>query len=504
MRGVLATTYRQFPHRAGSPKLTVEGVDSTDAHQVEVRALPLERLEECLVPERVEGFKRTADHARTQLHGRRIVNVNSTASGGGVAELLQTLLAYARGAGVDARWVVVEGDDGFFEITKRIHNHLYGTAGDGGPLGATERRDYEETTRRNVARVQASVRAGDIVVLHDPQTAGLARHFVDAGVRVVWRCHVGIDTQNDQSEAGWAFLRPFLSDVDAFVFSRAQFAPSWIPADRMTVIRPSIDPFSAKNEAYDTAQVTRALQHVGLLAGDATGPAVSFPRRDGSRGLVARRADLCGTGPAPHPSVPIVLQASRWDAVKDMHGVMIGFAESIAPRSDAHLILAGPESSGVADDPEADEVLRDCLTAWSTLPEASRARIHLACVPMTDSDEAAAIVNALQRHATVVVQKSFAEGFGLTVTEAMWKERPVVGSAVGGIVDQIVDGETGSLVDPLDLGAYANAVCALLADPDLSNRMGAAGRERVRNEFLGDRHLEQWAGLFDQLLPLSS
>ena len=470
-----------------------------DLLEVEVQAIALERLAELLGPDRAEQFARTAEDARERLAGRRVINVNSTATGGGVAELLQTLLAYARGAGVDARWVVVEGDAGFFDITKRIHNHLYGGAGDGGALGPAERAHYEETTDRNAAGLLAVIRPGDIVVLHDPQTAALTRHLSDACVRVVWRCHVGIDTQNEFSEQGWNFLRPYLEDLDGFVFSRSQFAPPWVPPERLAVIPPSIDPFSAKNEMIEPAQVTRLLQHAGLLAGSSAGLTVSFRRRDGSRGRVTSRADLLGTGPPPQPSVPIVLQASRWDVVKDMRGVMTGFAASVAPHTAAHLVLAGPEASGVTDDPEAADVLRDCLSVWAALPAAVRRRVHLACVPMADGDEAAAIVNALQRHASVVVQKSFAEGFGLTVTEAMWKERPVVGSAVGGIVDQIVPGETGSLVDPLDLDAYARAVRTLLEDPPLANRMGVAGRERVRHEFLGDRHLEQWARLFEGL-----
>jgi trehalose synthase len=185
--------------------------------------------------------------------------------------------------------------------------------------------------------------------------------------------------------------------------------------------------------------------------------------------------------------------------MKDMRGVMTGFAERIAASCDAALVLAGPECSGVADDPEALDVLHDCVRAWERLPEPVRRRVHLVCVPMTDPDEAATMVNAMQRHASVVVQKSLAEGFGLTVTEAMWKERPVVGSAIGGIVDQIVDGRTGSLVDPLDLGEYAAGVCSMLADQPLSVRMGVAARERVRDQFLGDRHLEQWADLFERL-----
>ena len=217
-------------------------------------------------------------------------------------------------------------------------------------------------------------------------------------------------------------------------------------------------------------------------------------------GRVDRRVDTIGTGPVPESGLPIVLQASRWDRLKDMPGVLTGFAEGIVPVSDAHLVLAGPEVDGVADDPEAGRVLEDCRARWHSLGSAARERIHLVNVPMADPDEAATIVNALQRHATVVVQKSLAEGFGLTVTEAMWKARPVVATAVGGIVDQVVSGQTGWLLDdPYDLGRLADTVGALLADPADADRMGERGRERVRTHFLADRHLAQWARLFADL-----
>jgi trehalose synthase len=473
-------------------------VSASNPHEVDVDSIALARLADVLGPVRAEHFGRVAEQARARLLGRRVVNVNSTATGGGVAELLQTLLAYAKGAGIDARWIVVEGDAEFFRITKRIHNHLYGTAGDGGPLGASERGHYEAIAAQNFARLRSSASPGDIVGLHDPQTAGLARGFVAAGARVVWRCHVGIDTQNACSQEAWEFLRPYVEDVEAFVFSRAEFAPTWIPRKCLAVIPPSIDPFSSKNEMIESHDVTRLLQQVGLLAGSGAGEPVSFRRRDGSQGLVVRPTDMLGTGPPPQPYDPMVLQVSRWDSMKDMLGVMTGFADSVAPHNGAHLVLAGPESSGVADDPEADDVLRDCIEAWARMPAALQARVHLASVPMTDGDEAATTVNALQRHAAVVVQKSLAEGFGLTVAEAMWKARPVVGSTVGGIVDQIVDGETGCLVGATDPEAYARAVCTLLGDGPLAKTMGAAGYERVRDEFLGDRHLEQWAHCFER------
>jgi trehalose synthase len=208
---------------------------------------------------------------------------------------------------------------------------------------------------------------------------------------------------------------------------------------------------------------------------------------------------LVGTTPLPDLAVPVVLQASRWDPMKDMVRVMLAFAEFVAPHTNAHLVLAGPEVHGVADDPGAEVVLHDCRAAWERLPADVRERVHLVCLPMTDADAAAFVVNALQRHAAVVAQKSLAEGFGLTVTEAMWKARPVVASAVGGIVEQVVPGVTGALVASDDLGAFGAAVRGLLDDQATATQMGRAGRDRVAREFLADRHLEQWAQLFEHL-----
>ncbi|MDQ2689094.1 MAG: glycosyltransferase, partial [Chloroflexota bacterium] len=222
-----------------------------------------------------------------------------------------------------------------------------------------------------------------------------------------------------------------------------------------------------------------------------------------SPGRINRHADVLQTGPPPPPDAPLVVQVSRWDRLKDMEGVMTAFAEHVDPGLGAHLLLAGPAVTGVADDPEGGGVLRACIDRWRRLPHHARSRVHLACMPMTDPDEQAAIVNALQRHATVVVQKSLAEGFGLTVAEAMWKSRPVIASAVGGIVDQIRDGEDGILLpDPADLAACGAAIERLLRDPFEAARLGANARVRVTDAFLGDRHLERYASLFGQLAAM--
>jgi trehalose synthase len=464
---------------------------------VNVQALEIDRLAAVVSPEREAGFRERAALARGFLDGRTVLNVNSTAAGGGVAEMLQNLLAYARGAGVDARWVVIEGDPEFFTVTKRIHNHLYGSPGDGGPLGVAERIAYERTVQANAAELRALVRPGDIVILHDPQTVGLVRSVREAGATVVWRCHVGIDRPNEYSEVGWDFLRPYVEEADAYVFTRRAFAPAWADPERVHVIAPSIDPFSTKNRDLSADETDRILRYVGLLSnGDGMEP-VSFVRRDGSPGRVDYHADILQTGPPPPPGTPLVTQVSRWDRMKDMPGVMAGFAEHV---DGAHLVLAGPVVTGVTDDPEGGEVLEECVQEWRRLPHAVRTRVHLACIPMHDPDENATIVNALQRHASVVVQKSIAEGFGLTVVEAMWKGRPIVASAVGGISDQIVDGEHGLLLDdPTDLAGFGRAVNRLLDDPELAVRLGANARRRATEEFLGDRHLEQWAALFAHL-----
>ena len=317
---------------------------------------------------------------------------------------------------------------------------------------------------------------------------------------MVWRCHVGCDTPNEHTQRGWEFLRPYLEDVDAYVFSRRAFAPDWADPARVHVIAPSIDPFSAKNQALPDEAGRAILQFIGLAGGTSEPVPVHFRRRDGSPGRIDRRVDILQTGPPPPPQAPLVVQLSRWDRMKDMQGVMLAFAEHVDRSQDAHLALAGPAVHGVADDSEAAQVLQECIATWHALPHAARTRVHLACVPMHDPDEAAVIVNAIQRHATVVTQKSIAEGFGLTVAEAMWKSRPIVASRVGGIPDQIVHGEHGLLVDdPHDLAAFGAAVTRLLREPRYAERLGGQAHRRANEELLGDRHLERWGELFASL-----
>jgi trehalose synthase len=268
------------------------------------------------------------------------------------------------------------------------------------------------------------------------------------------------------------------------------------------VIRPAIDPFSPKNQEMPDEEMRSILVHVGLVEGPAGSGGRGFLRDDGSPGRVDRSADIMRLGPAPAWNAPLVVQVSRWDRLKDPVGVLQGFARlTPAELGDAHLVLAGPTVRGVTDDPDGPAVFAEVTTAWRALPHERRRRVQLAALPMADPSENAAIVNALQRHAAVVVQKSLEEGFGLTVTEAMWKGRPVVASAVGGIVDQIEDGREGILLpDPTDLDAFAGGLRRVLAEPELAGGLGAAARERVRRDFLGLRLLADYAELVEELV----
>lgn len=469
---------------------------------VEIEPLPLERLAGLLTPERAERLMTTAARARELLDGRVVWNVNSTAQGGGVAEMLQTLLAYSRGAGVDTRWLVLRGDPQFYAITKRLHNVLHGEPGDGGPLGDAEREHYEAVLDDNLQAMVHEVRPGDIVLLHDPQTAGLVEGLQATGAHVIWRSHIGRDTSNEHTERGWVFLRRYVEKAEGFIFSRRQYAPEWADPRRVAVIPPSIDPFTAKNQELTAEEVTGVLCHTGLATGDDC-PPPRFRRRDGREDVVRHHEGILVNGSVPPPiEERVILQVSRWDRLKDMAGVLTAFSRHVWELpDDVHLMLAGPEVSGVADDPEGAEVLAECIAAWRALDPAAKARVHLAALPMDDVDENAIMVNALQRHAYAVTQKSLVEGFGLTVTEAMWKDRPVVASAVGGIQDQIVDGRDGLLVhDPTDLDEFAGHLKRLIGDPALADRLGAAAKARVQDQLLGDRHLIQYVRLFEALL----
>jgi trehalose synthase len=471
--------------------------------EVQVPSLSLERLRDTIEPQARQRFDAGLSRARELFAGREVWNVNSTSSGGGVAEMLWSWVGLARGAGVGMHWLTINGPAEFFALTKRLHNYLHGEVGDGGPLGDEERILFDRISRENAAAVLAEVGPDDIALLHDPQTAGLIPDVVGAGRPVVWRCHVGADERNELTAQAWDFLAPYVTEADAVVFSRRAFVPDCCKGMPVAIVPPSIDAFSPKNQEIEPATVRAILRRVGLLE-PAVGerePKTVFRRPDGSESWVERRCEVVGEGALPDADAPLVVQVSRWDRLKDPVGVMHGFAGVLAAGHDAWLVLAGPSVGAVSDDPDSAAVLAEVEADWRGQPESVRSRVLLACLPMEDLDENGAIVNALQRQATVVVQKSLKEGFGLTVTEAMWKARPVLASATGGIEDQIEDGVTGILLsNPLDLDAFAAAVGDLLGNPEHARAIGEAARESVRANFLEDRHSRQYLELFGRLL----
>ncbi|MFY9588533.1 MAG: glycosyltransferase [Actinomycetota bacterium] len=433
------------------------------------------------------SFNERAAVMRDRLKGRTVWHVNSTSRGGGVAEMLSALLAYDYGIGITNRWLVIDTDDEFIDVTKKIHNRLHG-ARDDGDLGSDDKQIYERTIAREAEELTKLISADDVVMLHDPQVAGLAPPAKEIGATVFWRSHIGADEPDDVVRGAWTFLRPYVEQADGIIFSREAHVWDDVPRDRVAIIPPCIDAFSAKNKDLTDDDVAAYLTATGFLAGPASDVPIALkPRRR--------------TGEPIDPDTAVVAQVGRWDRLKDPVGVIQGFAEHVAPHTDAHLLLSGPLADQVDDDPEGAEVMQEVLAAAEALSGDVGPRVHVVDIPLDDGDESALLVNAIQRHAAAVVQKSLAEGFGLTVAEAMWKARPVVASRVGGIQDQIEHDRTGLLVDdPRDLAAFGKAVTELLTTRERARTLGENGRESVRDRFLVPAHLMRWYDVLERTL----
>jgi len=464
---------------------------------VQIAPEPIDRYRSLLGEREFARIERIAARARSEFSGLAIWNVNSTARGGGVAEILHSLLPYARGAGVDTRWVALREGAEFFTVTKRLHNRLHGDPGDGGPLGEEERRVYEAALASSGSHLARLVQADDIVYLHDPQTAGLVHAMKELGAKVIWRCHIGVDDPGPLVHGAWDFLRPYLSAADAYVFSRREYVWDGLDAGRAWLMPPAIDPFSPKNQDLEPATVAAILEEIGLLSDSPEHPP-AFVRGDGTPGRVERRAELLQEEPL-RAGAKLVVQVSRWDRLKDPRGLLDCFQRHLDDPA-IHLVLAAPATGAVADDPEGAAVYRDVAESWHRMPDERRRRAHLVSLPMDDLDENGAMVNALQRGADVLVQKSIAEGFGLVVAEGMWKERGMVGSRVGGIQDQIVDGVSGVLIDdPHDLEAFGSAIRSLIDDPRRAAKLGKTARERVLKRYLAVGRLAEYVELVASL-----
>jgi trehalose synthase len=369
------------------------------------------------------------------LRDLHIVNVNSTYYGGGVAEILSSLTLLMNASGIKTGWRVIEGRPDFFSITKKMHNALQGADIE---LTDLKIRIYEEVAYENSARLHLD---HDVVIVHDPQPLPLIQHFRKKAPWV-WRCH--IDLSNPHPDV-WDYLAPLVERYDAVVLSLPEYAQKLGTPQRF--IMPAINPFSSTNKELSDAEIADRFDHYNIPT-----------------------------------DLPLVVQVSRFDKWKDPQGVIDAF-EIARKQVDCTLVLVGNVAT---DDPEGQEV-------FSSLCKRAGERIRILSVQDT------ALVNALQRRAAVVLQKSTREGFGLTVTEAMWKGAAVIGGNVGGIKHQIEDGVSGYLVDNVEEAAAR--IVALVKDASLRERLGRKARESVRSRFLMTRLMEDWLDLIGSFEP---
>ena len=460
----------------------------------------------------VAQLRRAAERIRRALDGCTIWMVNSTATGGGVAELLPAHIAILRELGVDARWAVIESDRSeFFALTKTLHNMIHGVAPDLLP-GARERELYEAVSRENADALAKLVNPGDLVIIHDPQPLGAGALLKrELGVWTVWRCHIGLEERSKVADAAWTFLRPWAEGYDCCVFTAREYVPGFL-AERARIIHPTIDPLSHKNRGLSLHKL------VGVLADSALAvahwPLIAPPFERGARRLQPDGSFAPATSPEDIGVIarPIITQVSRWDRLKGFAPLIDAFRllklerskrkmrdERHRLRIDAvRLVLAGPEAEGVSDDPEALEVLAELRDRYVALEPEVQRDVAILNLPMQRRKENALMVNALQRCSDIVVQNSIREGFGLTVAEAMWKRTPVLGSAKAfGVRHQVRDGIDGRLIeDPEDVGEIARLMHVMLADSDVLEELGRSAQRRVFDEYLVFGELERWLGLF--------
>jgi trehalose synthase len=455
--------------------------------------------------EAVRALRQEAEHLAPALRGRRVFMVNSTARGGGVAEMLPQLVTLLNELGVETHWMVMNTDQpGFFGLTKRLHNLIHGE-GDAS-LGDEARSLYAAVATENAAEMKQHLAPNDVLVIHDPQPLGMGAVLKrELGIPFLFRCHIGLDERTPETRAAWSFLRPYAEPCDHALFSAAEYIPSFL-ANRAGILTPAIDPLSAKNRELSPHKVAGILKSAGLAR--SRHPVVPEPfttqatrlRPDGSFAPLSEETDI------GIPFRPIVMQVSRWDRLKGYEPLLEAFVRlkrTIDARgpSDRHrrrlatvrLVLAGPDPAAVADDPEATGVLRDLVDRYRRLPPWLQEDVALVSLPMGSREENALMVNALQRCSSVVVQNSLREGFGLTVTEAMWKHIGILGSRACGIRQQIRDGVDGRLVsDPTDPAALADHLDEMLEDLPGRARFGQAAQRRVHRDFLVFTQVRRW------------
>jgi trehalose synthase len=455
--------------------------------------------------EAVRSLREEARRLLPALAGRKLWMVNSTAQGGGVAEMLPKLVSILNELGLPTEWVVMGTEETrFFELTKRLHNLIHGT---GDPrLTEEDRQLYAAVSSENAAELKRRVRPEDILVIHDPQPLGMGALIKrELAMPFFFRCHIGLDEVGPETRSAWNFLRPYAEHCDYAIFSAPEYIPDYL-AGRAGLIVPAIDPLSYKNRDLSPHKLAGILKNSGLACSRHPVVPRDFPaqatrlRPDGSFARMDEETDI------GIPFRPIVTQISRWDRLKGFGPLLEAFVRlkqghTGRPANErqrrrlgrVRLVLAGPEPAAVADDPEAVSVLQELIDVYRELPHWLQEDIALVSLPMSSRNENALMVNALQRCSSVVVQNSIQEGFGLTVTEAMWKQRGILGSRACGIRQQIRDGMDGRLVaDSRDPALIAELLDEMLDDLPGRNRFGQTAQRRVHDEFLVFTQVRRW------------
>lgn len=475
----------------------------------EIKIPPLPALDDyanvAQLTHKVQELRSEAAMLAPKLRGRRIWMINSTEQGGGVAEMLPRLVSMLCEVGVDTRWAVMStARQEFFGLTKHIHNLIHGS---GEPcIEEAQRALYDRVSEEVAASLRPQLSPEDILVVHDPQPAGMGALLKrQLGLRCIWRCHIGLDRQLKQTEVAWEFLKPYVTAYDHTVFTAPEYIPSYLSGS-VSIICPAVDPFSHKNRDLSTHKLVGILVNASLAAEHH--PVVSPPFESPAMRLQPSGDFVRATTPEDLGLLyrPIVTQVSRWDDLKGWEPLLDGFVtlKRQTPRNDlddrarrtllyVRLVLAGPEPSAVADDPEAVGVLKRLIARYQTLPADIQNDIALLSLPMGSRKQNALMVNALQRCSSVVAQNSLREGFGLTVTEGMWKRVAVLGSAACGIRQQIRHGVDGYLNDaPDDPEAIATALRQLLVHPYERAQYAAHAQRRVNDEFLVFVQVAKW------------
>ena len=468
-------------------------------------ALGLEQyaLQAYLAPS-VRELRAVAASVEPLLRQRRVWMVNSTAQGGGVAEMLPMVIRLMRDVGIQAEWAVMEtARPEFFALTKRLHNLIHG-AGDP-RLDSADRELYDAVSRETADELRGLLSPRDILIIHDPQPMGAGAILRrDLALTAIWRCHIGLEEETPATAAAWDFLRPYAEAYDYSIFSAAEYIPQML-AKKASVIHPGIDPLSWKNREFSHTKLVGILCNSGLmkpchpvLRPDWANPARRL-RPDGTFTPASAGEEEVGFG-----FRPTVLQVSRWDRLKGWAPLLRGFVR-LKRRSGVgdplrrrrldllRLVLAGPDPSSIQDDPEAVDVLNELVSEYRALAPELRRDVALLALPMASRKENALMVNALQRSASLVVQNSLREGFGLTATEAMWKRAPVLGTRALGLRLQIRDGVEGRInPEPENPEAVAEILDEMLGEPGSRESWGAAAQRRVYDGFLVFTQVRRW------------